>query len=107
MGLFSRKQEEAKVVMASDRLIIEQMVDDDAKAAHLVDKLKEGNPLILNFDGLDQMILNKFLAFFAGAAYALDGKTVLINNTTYLFAKKIDFMDGSLQKFIQNLPKSK
>lgn len=91
--------------MAVDRMIIEQMVDDDELAAKYVDNLKSGSPLILNFDGLGDFAANKMLAFFAGAAYAVEGRTVKINETTYLFARRVDFLDGSLQRFIQTLPK--
>lgn len=114
MGLFSkRKPNEYEVAskglndssLASDRLIINQMTDDDELAAKYVDNLKNGCPLILNFEGLDEFAANKMLAFFAGAAYALEGKSVKINDTTYMFARRVDFMDGSLQRFIQTLPK--
>ena len=46
------------------------------------------------------------LAFFAGACYALDGRSVKINEKTYLFAKRTEFFDGSIQKFLDNLPKA-
>lgn len=114
MGLFSKKRNNDydaasrglnDTNLASDRLIIQQMIDDDELAAKYVDNLKNGSPLILNFEGLDEFSANKMLAFFAGAAYALDGKTVMINDTTYLFARRVDFMDGSLQNFIQSIPK--
>ncbi|MCI5583387.1 MAG: cell division protein SepF [Anaeroplasma sp.] len=115
MALFGKKKtndyEEAynglnESLKAVDRLVIDTVIDDDQKAASLVDKLKEGQPLILNFKELDEFQANKMLAFFIGATYAVEGKTVKINNTTYLFARRVDFMDGSLQRFIQNLPKA-
>ncbi len=115
MGLFSKKKvneyEAASkglndTSLASDRLIIKQMPDDDELAAKLVDNLKNGCPLILNFEGLDDFGANKMLAFFAGAAYAIEGKSVKINDTTYLFARRVDFLDKSLQRFIDTLPKN-
>lgn len=113
MALFKKKPNDYEAASkglndsstAVDRLIIEQMKDDDEFAARLVDNLKTGSPLILNFEGLGDFAANKMLAFFAGATYASEGKTVKINETTYLFARRVDFMDGSLQKFIQTLPK--
>lgn len=113
MALFKKRGNEYEAAskglnntsMAVDRLIIEQMVDDDELAAKYVDNLKSGSPLILNFDGLGDFAANKMLAFFAGAAYAVEGRTVKINETTYLFARRVDFLDGSLQRFIQTLPK--
>ena len=111
MGLFGKKKnayEEASKNLsneevASDRIIMEQIDDDDAKAAELVKRLKKGDPLVLNFDNLEPMAANKLLAFFAGATFALDGKSVMINEKTYLFALRSSFMDGSLQEFLNQL----
>ncbi|MDE5855717.1 MAG: cell division protein SepF [Anaeroplasmataceae bacterium] len=111
MGLFGKKRNEyeeasknlSKEELASDRIIMEQINDDDAKAAELVKRLKKGDPLVLNFDNLEPMAANKLLAFFAGATFALDGKSVMINEKTYLFALKSSFMDGSLQEFLNQL----
>ena len=66
-----------------DKLIMEQLTDNDNKAAELVDSLKEGSPLIINFEELEPIAANKMLAFFAGACYALDGRSVKINEKTY------------------------
>ena len=77
--------ETVKPQEAIDRLIMEQLDDNDNKAAKLVDQLKEGSPLIINFETLDPTAANKMLAFFAGACYALEGRSVKINEKTYLF----------------------
>ena len=82
---------------------MEQISDDDEKAAMLVDELKNGHPLVINFEELDLMGANKFLAFFTGATYALDGRTLKINEATYLFARNVDFEDGSLMNFLNEL----
>lgn len=111
MGLFGKKKNEyeeasrnlSNETLASDRIIMDQISDDDAKAAEYVRRLRKGDPLVLNFDNLEPMAANKLLAFFAGAAYALEGKSVMINEKTYLFALKSSFMDGSLQKFLDEL----
>lgn len=111
MGFFSRKKndyEEASKnlsneTLARDHIIMDQIDDDDDKAADYVRKLKAGNPLVLNFDNLEPMAANKLLAFFAGATFALDGRSVKINEKTYLFALKSSFMDGSLQQFLDEL----
>lgn len=92
--------------LASDRIIMEQLHDNDQRAAELVDLMKQGYPLVLNFEVLGEEEDNKYLAFFTGAAYALDGKSLRINEYTYLFARKAEFMDGSLQRFLQGIPKA-
>ncbi len=103
MGLFGKKKVEEEVKLASERIIMEQIDDDDEHMASLVDSLAEGNPLVINFQKLDLMAANKMLAFLTGACYALDGRTLKINEATYLFARNEDFEDGSLQEFLNEL----
>lgn len=113
MGLFKKRNdyEDASenlnskpISYAKDRIIMEQIrMDDDEHACSLVDKLKEGSPLVLNFEKLQLMTVNKLLAFFSGACYALDGNVIKINTYTYLFARKVDFLDGTLNNFIENI----
>ena len=114
MALFGKKKNEYTEAsnnlnnqkLAVDKMIMEQLDDNDNKAAQLVDSLKDGCPLIINFESLEPIAANKMLAFFAGACYALDGRSVKINEKTYLFARRVDFFDGSIQKFIDSLPKA-
>ncbi len=111
MGLFGKKRNEYEEAsknlgnekLAKDRIIMEQLDDNDLRAAELVKYLKNGDPLVLNFENLEPMAANKLLAFFAGACYALDGKSIMINEKTYLFALKSSFMDGSLQEFLNEI----
>lgn len=103
MGLFGKKKVEEEVKLASERIIMEQIDDDDEHMASLVDSLAEGNPLVINFQKLDLMAANKMLVFLTGACYALDGRTLKINEATYLFARNEDFEDGSLQEFLNEL----
>ena len=103
MGLFSKKKVEDEAKLASERIIMEQIEDDDEHMASLVDSLALGNPLVINFQKLDLMAANKMLAFLTGACYALDGRTLKINEATYLFARNEEFEDGSLQEFLNNL----
>ena len=107
MAFGKKKNENTETTLkAIEKLIMEQLTDNDNKAAELVDSLKEGSPLIINFEALEPVAANKMLAFFAGACYALDGRSVKINEKTYLFARRVDFFDGSIQKFLDNLPKA-
>lgn len=113
MGLFTKKKNDyetasnelnnQEALPAVQRLVMEQVIDNDERSTELVDLLKDGHPLILNFEKLNTMGANKLIAFFAGAAYALDGNVITINKYTYLFARKVDFLDGSLNEFVQQL----
>ncbi len=97
--MFGNKNKGA--VSAAKRIVFEKLADDDERAAELVEELRVSNPLCINFESLDIMAKNKLLAFLSGATYALEGEVVLIKSNVYLFAKKVDFLDGSLKEFIE------
>lgn len=115
MGLFFKKKkdpyqdldldENIPLGKASDRIIMERMTYDDPHAKELLDSLRSGNPLVLNFDGMDLQQADKYMAFFQGAAIALEGRAVRINESTFLYARKEEFLDGSLKEFVDGLPK--
>ncbi len=102
MGLFHKdKSEEQTVTLSKDRIIFEMLEDNDTAAKNLVLKMKNGNPLVLNFENLDLTAANKLLGFFVGATVALDGNFKKINKTCYLFARREEYEDGSLNDFVQ------
>lgn len=108
MGLFGKKEvkeEKSKeeVKTSAEMIISKQLEDDDKEAARLVNSLKEGHPLVLNFQKLDTMAANKYIAFFSGAVWALGGKYVRLRETTYLFALKEHFEDGTLNNVIKSI----
>lgn len=114
MGLFRKKDPYKDLDLdeelplegkAKDRIIMEQMTENDSRAKELLDSLKNGYPLVLNFDGMDSKQADKYMAFFQGASAALDGRAVRINETTFLYARKEEFLDGSLKQFVDSIPK--
>ncbi|MCR5231033.1 MAG: cell division protein SepF [Acholeplasmatales bacterium] len=115
MGLFFKKKDPYKDIdlsedsilegNAASRIIMEQMKEDDPRAKELLESLKSGYPLVLNFDSMDSKQADKYMAFFQGAAIALDGRAVRINEATFLYARKEEFLDGSLKEFVDSIPK--
>lgn len=113
MGLFGRKKDDYSnaskrmndnsKVKASKRIIFEKLDDNDERAAELVQELKEGNPLVINFTGLDARGINKMLAFLTGAAYAIEGETILVKENIYMFVRKIDLLDGSIKEWLEKM----
>ncbi len=103
MGLFGKKKVKEAIDLTSDRLIIEQLKnDDDAYITGLAKYMMEGSPLILNFDGLHIDRANKAIAFISGVVYAVGGHIVEINETTYLFGNKDVYSDGSVEQWLKN-----
>ena len=118
MGLFGKKKDDLKEYEdfasksktptgpAADRIVMEQLIDEEAKLLDLANQLKDGHPLIVDFGKIKtDAALNKSLAFLSGVAYALDGKIVTLNETIFVFARKTDFIDGTLQEFIDQIPR--
>lgn len=107
--MFGHKNEDEKkevVKKSSDKIIFNELEDDDHLALNLVKDLKNGNPLIINFSKLNEIECNKMLAFFQGAAVALDGKVLRIDADIYLFARKEDLLDGSVREFVKGIQKA-
>lgn len=104
MGFFRRKKNKEVKPLTEDLI---QMValtsDDDEYIANLSTALINGAPLILNFDNLQVDTANKIISFISGVVYAINGHTMQINRTTYLFTSEDAFDDGSLDKFIQQI----
>ena len=104
--MFGKKKLDEEIELkSSEKIRLDKMKDNDEFARDIILDIKDGIPCVINFEGLEEEAGNKYLAFLEGAAVALDGKTVKINEFTYLFAKKEDFMDGSLREWINKLPK--
>ena len=100
------KNKEASLSLAKDRIFFTKMRDDDNFAKELVFKLRDGSPLVINFDEVSESSTNKFLAFLSGAAVAFEGKIIYIKTNVYLFARKEDFIDGSLKEFLNERGKN-
>lgn len=91
------------VTKANERIYFDEVTADDEKTLYLIGKLTKHQPLVLNFEHVDVPTANKVLAFIAGAVYALNGKTVKIDEKIYLFALSEEFLDGSLDAFIREV----
>lgn len=52
----------------------------------IVDQMKQGKPVILNLEGLEQALAQKIINFLNGATYALNGDTERISEVIFFFA---------------------
>lgn len=104
--MFGKKKKDEEVLsLAKDRIRLDKMKDNDEFARDIILDIKKGSPCVINFEGMEEEAGNKFLAFFEGACVALDGKVIKINEFTYLFARREDFIDGSLREWINQIPR--
>ena len=103
MGLFGKKKEEKPVdnTPARNKMIMENLTDPD-KAVGYADSLLKGIPLCLGFGELDIDEANKIITFLSGVVYAVDGVAKKLNDNAFLFARKEEFLDGSLNEFLKN-----
>ena len=112
MALFGKKKQQNEyntalnqmnqepVTKANERICFDEVTADDEKTLYFIGKIKNHQPVVLNFEHVDVPTANKVLAFIAGAMYALNGKTVKIDEKIYLFALSEEFLDGSLYEWI-------
>ncbi|PKK94097.1 MAG: hypothetical protein CVV61_01215 [Tenericutes bacterium HGW-Tenericutes-6] len=109
MGLFSvgkkkKKDEVEEKVLKSDQIVFDSLThDDDPYLTSLADQLKEGKPLILNFEPLDIDQANKVIAFLSGVVYAIEGDIVNVKEKVFMFASKDVYDDGSMEEFLKEI----
>ncbi len=58
------------------------------EARKSVDSLKQGKPIMANFEETESGIARRFIDFVSGACYALDGMVEKIGKNVFLFATK-------------------
>ncbi len=100
--MFGKSNKKSESIKSVNKIVYASVEDNDEAAAELINNLRNGKVLVLNFEPImdDKMASNKMLAFFAGASYALDGQSIKLKKSVYMFALKADFMDGSLNEYI-------
>lgn len=84
---------------ASERIEFVLMADE-MDVLKISDKLLVGTPIMINFDGYDEVEANKVITFLSGVTYAIDGEIEVVQKKVFLFATKKDYKDGSLRKFV-------
>lgn len=67
-------------------VVIEPRAYDEAQ--EIIDNLKEGRPVVINFEDTDRELARRIIDFLSGGAYALDGTTEKISNYVFLFVPK-------------------
>lgn len=67
-------------------VVIEPKAYDEAQ--EIIDNLKEGRPVVINFEETDRELARRIIDFLSGGAYALDGTTEKISNYVFLFVPK-------------------
>ncbi|MDD3067729.1 MAG: cell division protein SepF [Acholeplasmataceae bacterium] len=110
MGLFSKSKkvedspfEEKKLPKAEQIFYDSVETDDDTYLTSLADKIKNGQPIILNLAPLDIDQANKIIAFLSGVVYALSGDIVNIKEHVFMFAGKDVYDDGSMEEFLKGI----
>lgn len=109
MGLFSvgkkkKKEDNEEKALKSDQIVFESLTqDDDPYLIGLANQLREGKPLILNFEPLDIDQANKVIAFLSGVVYAIEGEIVNVREKVFMFAASDVYEDGSMEDFLKEI----
>ena len=115
MGIFGKKDitnsyEEAQNELnstsnekASERIAFGEIDGNNDHTVAYVEQMRNGHPLVINFDRVEIAEANKALWFISGATYAFGGRVVKIDEKIYMFGKAEDFLDGTLFQWIEDL----
>ena len=68
----------------------------------IADTVLSGKPVLANLDQLSVADCNYILAFMSGVVYAKDGSPVKVGDRLFLFARKEEFEDGSLDDYVED-----
>lgn len=108
MGLFKRKDKTTEysthaLLTAFDQMeyfIVTSRSNDEL--FKLADTVLNGKPVLANFDKVSVSDCNYILAFMSGLVYAKDGEVVKVGERLFLFARREEFLDGSLKEYVED-----
>lgn len=106
MGFFRKKKQdnEPLPIKYIDHLLMEEFSSSQTEyLLKLADHLKEYKPLIGNTGQLDVDDANKTIAFLSGVIYALGGRVLRINETSFMFATEHCYEDRQIINFLENI----
>lgn len=86
---------------AFERLVTRKLTLADT-GTDLASEIMAGKPVAINVCDLDASTANKILAFLTGVIYAVGGIQHKIKENVYLFTKKENLDDGSLDKLLNH-----
>lgn len=80
------------------------IVSDNAEDEMLkiCDTILGGRAVLANFDKIDARSANEMLAFISGVVYAKEGKVKKLDSRLFLFGRKEEFEDGSLDQYVED-----
>lgn len=68
----------------------------------MCDIILSGKAILANFDQISSDEANYMLAFISGVVYATQGEIFKLENKLFLFGRKEEFEDGSLQQYVED-----
>ncbi len=110
MGFFGRKKDDYQEAFnqmnqqkplqtAQERIYFEQCTDPN-DATKYADLIMKGTPICIDFSQIEVDEANKIIAFLTGYLYAIGGEAKRVQNKAFLFARKQEYMDGTLHQFL-------
>lgn len=95
--LYVNSFERLHQVVLKNENINDQLID-------LADKIISDCPVLVVFSEIsDEKMANYVSVFLSGVCYALNGKTCLIGDESYLFASSEALKDGSINQYIKEM----
>ena len=81
-----------------------QTVDDCSQETlfKICDIILSGKAVLANFTNVEIAEANNMLSFISGVVYAKSGKVCRLDTKLFLFGRKEEFVDGSLDQYVED-----
>lgn len=86
--IYEEVEAKPKKLQVNNDFIITYSPVDDRESALIIDDLKKGHPVIINFEGTEDYITAKIINRCEGAVYALDADMADISKEIYILVPK-------------------
>lgn len=86
-----------------DRMEYKIVVDSSKETLlRICDIILSGKAVLANFTNIEIVAANDMLSFISGVVYAKSGKVCKLDTKLFLFGRKEEFADGSLDQYVED-----
>ncbi len=109
MGLFGKRKKsdvtkKGQLLTAFDKMEYFSVEERSNETLFKIcDTIINGKAVLAKFDKISSSDANYMLSFISGVVYACKGKTIQASDKLFLFARKEEYEDGSLEQYVEDM----
>ncbi len=99
----NKSKKRSSLLTSFDRMEYKTVNDHSQEMLfEICDTIINGKAVLANFDKIDPKNANDMLSFISGVVYAKEGEIHKLDDKLFLFGRKEEFEDGSLDSYVQD-----